>query len=150
MAIVARLREQVATRSTTAQTLMSWLTLLSHHVWTTIKRLTMAKDSITLSSKYGVNPSLLKCPICGKDMGIALLGRLKGDKEAPREMNSNELCDNCKKQYITLLLVEKQEPKPNITGMAYIKREVVSKDFQDKDCLYMLESEFRQLQHEAK
>lgn len=31
-------------------------------------------DCITLSRKYGVNPPLLKCPVCGKDAGIALCG----------------------------------------------------------------------------
>lgn len=43
----------------------------------------MAKDSIKLSPKHGVNPSILHCICCGKDYGIAMLGKLKGDKEAP-------------------------------------------------------------------
>lgn len=36
---------------------------------------------IRVSEKYGVNPSITICPICGKETGIALLGRLKGDEK---------------------------------------------------------------------
>lgn len=58
----------------------------------------MSKDKgIILSPKHGVNPSLLKCFWCGKDKGVALLGRLKGDAEAPREIIPDpEPCDACK------------------------------------------------------
>lgn len=54
----------------------------------------MAKDSITLSPKHGMNPSILHCVCCGKDYGIAMLGRLKEDKEAPRDI-SQGLCNDC-------------------------------------------------------
>lgn len=55
-------------------------------------------DKITLSPKHGVNPTVLHCFICGKEIGLALLGKLKGDVEAPKDMtNPNELCDDCKK-----------------------------------------------------
>lgn len=50
--------------------------------------------SIRLSEKHGVNPSITICPICGKETGIALLGKLKGDKEAPMRMLSDP-CDDC-------------------------------------------------------
>lgn len=54
------------------------------------------KDEIILSPKHGLNPSLLKCFACGKDAGIALLGKLKNDEEAPMEMTDrNIFCDNC-------------------------------------------------------
>lgn len=53
----------------------------------------MSKN-IRLSEKYGVNPSIIICPICGKEIGIALLGKLKGDKEAPRKI-IEDLCDDC-------------------------------------------------------
>ena len=57
------------------------------------------KNSIKLSPKHGVNPSILHCFICGKETGLTLLGKLKGDKEAPKDItNPNELCDDCKKQ----------------------------------------------------
>lgn len=54
----------------------------------------MKKDTIKLSPKYGVNPSIVHCICCGKDYGIAMLGRLKGDKEAPRDIYQG-LCENC-------------------------------------------------------
>ena len=38
-----------------------------------------------LSEKHGVNPMMLQCYICGNDAGIALLGKLKDDKEAQRK-----------------------------------------------------------------
>lgn len=49
---------------------------------------------VTLSKKHGVNPSITVCPICGKEIGIALLGKLKGDEEAPRKI-IGDLCDDC-------------------------------------------------------
>lgn len=58
----------------------------------------MTKDSINLSPKYGVNPSVLHCFICGKETGLILLGKLKNDAEALHDISSpNELCDDCKK-----------------------------------------------------
>ena len=55
----------------------------------------MAKGNIKLSFKHGVNPSILHCVCCGKDYGIAMLGKLKGDEEAPRDI-AQGLCDSCK------------------------------------------------------
>lgn len=49
---------------------------------------------IRVSEKHGVNPSITICPICDKETGIALLGKLKGDKEAPMRMLSDP-CDDC-------------------------------------------------------
>lgn len=56
----------------------------------------MSKDSILLSPKHGVNPSITHCEICGKEIGIALLGKLKDDAEAPRDVALG-LCDDCQK-----------------------------------------------------
>lgn len=59
--------------------------------------MTKRKNSIALSPKYGVNPSIMHCFICGKETGLALLGKLKDDAEAPKDMtNPYELCDECK------------------------------------------------------
>lgn len=54
----------------------------------------MKDDSILLSPKHGVNLSVLHCICCGKDYGIAMLGKLKGDEEAPRDMYQG-LCKDC-------------------------------------------------------
>lgn len=56
----------------------------------------MSKDSITLSPKHGVNPSILHCECCGKEYGIGLAGRLKGDVEAPKDVLYG-FCDDCQK-----------------------------------------------------
>ena len=53
--------------------------------------------SIRLSPKHGVNPSIMVCPICGKETGVALLGRLKGDTEAPRHIPDRIPCPECRK-----------------------------------------------------
>ena len=75
----------------------------------------MARGSITLSKKYGVNPSLVLCPICKKDMYIALNGKLKGDAKAPCTIEGNELCPDCKKKYVTIIEVESKD-NPVTTG----------------------------------
>lgn len=63
--------------------------------------------SIRLSEKYGVNPTVQKCFWCGGDIGVALLGKLKGDREAPRELVLDySLCTECeekKKKYIHIV-----------------------------------------------
>lgn len=58
----------------------------------------MAKDSITLSPKHGVNPTLPICFFCGNERGdIALLGKLPDDKEAPKYIILDyEPCDSCR------------------------------------------------------
>jgi len=54
----------------------------------------MSKDSITLSPKHGVNPSILHCECCGKEYGVGLAGKLKGDAEAPKDVMYG-FCDQC-------------------------------------------------------
>ena len=53
------------------------------------------EKGITLSKKHGLNPSMVICPICGKKESIAILGHIKGDKEAPRYIQG-DICDECK------------------------------------------------------
>lgn len=56
------------------------------------------KDEIIISPKHGANPSILKCFACGKDVGIALLGKLENDEKAPIEMtDQNIFCNDCQK-----------------------------------------------------
>ena len=46
----------------------------------------MTEESIKLSPKHGVNPTMLHCICCGETYGIGFLGRIKGeaDIEAPK------------------------------------------------------------------
>ena len=55
-------------------------------------------SSIKLSPKYGVNPTMGRCMWCGEPTNeIAMLGRLKGDVEAPKySVLSYKPCDKCK------------------------------------------------------
>ena len=57
---------------------------------------------ITISKKYGVNPSVEVCHICGKDMGVILFGTSYKDQngktaEAPRQVSLGHICPDCKK-----------------------------------------------------
>lgn len=58
-------------------------------------------NSIKISQKHGVNPTIPICFWCRKEKNeIALLGKLPGDAEAPRSawlMGDYEPCDACKK-----------------------------------------------------
>ena len=59
----------------------------------------MSKDSIRLSEQHGANPSVMICPCCGKDTGVALCGHLKGDAEAPRQMRDSHPCEKCQADF---------------------------------------------------
>lgn len=79
--------------------------------------------SIKISKKHGVNPSIVKCIYCNQEIGIALLGKLKGDEEAPKYCNMSPLpCAECiekatkeKKTYI-LETTDTVNPCENLTG----------------------------------
>ena len=103
--------------------------------------------SIRLSEKYGVNPTVQKCFWCGGDIGVALLGRLKGDAEAPRSaVLDYSLCDDCKKkreeyvQFIEAVHSPTSEGQPEIqegvwpTGRnAWVKDRAVRNLLNDKE-----------------
>ena len=99
---------------------------------------------IILSKKHGVNASVLCCPVCGKDYGIVLLGRLKNDAEAPRRVYG-DLCEDCAKfakEHVFVL--EAKELKPLIKTGRYL---IVKKEEVDTDSTinFMIEEEFEKL-----
>jgi hypothetical protein len=57
--------------------------------------------SIRISEKHGVNPTIPVCFWCGKEKNeIALLGKLKGDIEAPMYcVLDYEPCEECQKKW---------------------------------------------------
>lgn len=61
----------------------------------------MSKElNIKVSEKYGLNPSMERCFFCGETKGIAFMGKLEGDVEAPKFVILNyEPCDKCKEQF---------------------------------------------------
>lgn len=75
---------------------------------------------ITLHKEHGLNPTISKCILCGKDKNeIALLGNKYKD-EAPMSMViSIEPCDICRNNYLSqgVMMVEmenKNQPNGNI------------------------------------
>lgn len=92
--------------------------------------------NIRVSEKHGVNPSMVCCPVCGKEDSIALLGKLKGDVEAPRNIPNNQPCDDCEgymEQGIILIQVKDDDPEYRLGGFIVIKEEAASKAFPDAD-----------------
>lgn len=63
--------------------------------------------NIRVSEKHGVNPALGRCLWCGGDDGtLLLLGRLPGDKEAPRHViHSYDECKACAEKFAEGLLI---------------------------------------------
>ena len=110
--------------------------------------------SLRLSKEHGLNPSLLVCPICGKDVGIALLGA-NGGKKAPYQMISMELCDDCKqkvKEGNTFILSIKQisdEIKPT-GGYIIVPNDCLNIPIPTNGICFMEESEFNKLVNNSK
>ena len=111
------------------------------------------KDSITLSPKHGVNPSITHCECCGKEIGIALLGKLKGDEEAPRDIAMG-YCDDCKKVIDAkgLMIIEVRDGESGsnpyrtgrLIGITEEAKNRVFKDIKSPVC-YMEQTMFTQL-----
>ena len=114
---------------------------------------------ITVSKKFGVNPSVTRCECCGKEYGVALFGTAWKDPktgktaEAPREVYQG-LCDDCQKvvdqQGLLIIEVRDGESGNNpyrtgrITGITKEAKERMFKDIKSSIC-YMEQSMFTQL-----
>lgn len=91
-------------------------------------------DNIKLHPKYGLNPSISQCIICGKDFEIVLFGGAIKE-EAPMHcgVRSPEPCEDCKKKYLKegVLLIEiENENEGVLTGrIAVIKDEAFNRVF---------------------
>ena len=110
------------------------------------------EDSILLSPKHGVNPSVTRCICCGKDYGVALLGKLKNDEEAPREI-FHGLCNECKSVIESggVMIIEVKDGEENKKTPYRTGRLVgCSKDFRERNnikspIVYMVESDFKEI-----
>lgn len=106
--------------------------------------------SIKLSPKHGVNPSITHCECCGKEIGIAMFGKLKGDEEAPKDVAMG-LCDDCQnvinQQGLMIIEVRDGESGKNpyrtgrIVGITKDAKERMFKDINSSIC-YMEQSMF--------
>ena len=114
--------------------------------------------SITISQKYGLNPSIAHCECCGKEIGIALFGTGYKDKEgktAKAPMNvSMGLCDDCNNVIKAegLMIIEVRDGEtgnsPYRTGrIVGITKECKEKAFKDinSPIAYMEETTFSKL-----
>lgn len=70
---------------------------------------------ISVSEKHGVNPTIPVCFFCGKEKNeIALLGKLPGDVEAPRNaVVDYKPCDECIEHFSKGVLVIEATQTPN-------------------------------------
>lgn len=85
-------------------------------------------NSIKLSPKHGVNPTIPVCFFCGKEKNeIALLGQIgdrrKGeDFEAPKNVVLDyEPCEECKKKFAEGVLLIEVTNSPEVIGMPIAK-----------------------------
>lgn len=61
------------------------------------------RDSIPLHPKYGLNPTMPQCVVCGKDKGeIALLGNHYKEQAPMKMVLDCEPCKECKAKYLTV------------------------------------------------
>lgn len=77
-------------------------------------------NSIKMSPKHGVNPTIPVCFWCGKDKNeVALMGKIdKEDSEAPRKLIINyEPCDACKELFSKGIHVVGVTDKPIVPEM---------------------------------
>lgn len=88
-------------------------------------------NNITLSPKYGVNPTMPICFWCGEERGeVALMGRIGDgrkheDFEAPKYMVLDyEPCDECKKNMALGFTVMEATTAPNSVTSVEIQRGV--------------------------
>lgn len=104
--------------------------------------------NVTLSPKHGVNPSMVKCVVCGKDAGILLNGKLRGDVEAPKYVITGDLCDECKakvdKGYAFIIECRSAKGLEDRTGRyVTIKKEALQGDASNVNL--MLKDEFEKV-----
>lgn len=74
--------------------------------------------SLRVSQKHGVNPSVDHCFWCGADIGVALLGQLPNDAQAPRDIcTSYDPCLDCQsKMALGVTVVEVDPATKHPTG----------------------------------
>ena len=114
---------------------------------------------ITLSKKFGVNPSVIRCVCCGKDYGVAMFGtswkepKTGKTAEAPREVYQG-LCNDCQKVVDAngMLIIEVRDGEtgkdPYRTGrLIGISKEAKERMFKDEKSpiVYMEQTMFSHL-----
>ena len=81
---------------------------------------------IKISPKYGVNPTIPVCFWCGKQKNeIALMGHMKGDLEAPKNMVLDYVpCEECQSHMAMGVAVLEASDHPNTEGQPPMQKGV--------------------------
>ena len=81
---------------------------------------------IKISPKYGVNPTIPVCFWCGKQKNeIALMGHMKGDIEAPKNMVLDYVpCEECQNHMAMGVAVLEASDHPNTEGQPPMQKGV--------------------------
>lgn len=82
---------------------------------------------ITISKKHGLNPSVVVCPVCGKEHSIILFGKIKGDAKAPFKVQG-DLCDDCKKTNVRIIEVNSEADKTPTGRYIYVPKDALNVD----------------------
>ena len=83
-------------------------------------------SGIKISPKYGVNPTIPVCFWCGKQKNeIALMGRMKDDIEAPKNMVLDYVpCEECQSHMAMGVAVLEASDHPNTEGQPPMQKGV--------------------------
>lgn len=83
-------------------------------------------SGIKISPKYGVNPTIPVCFWCGKPKNeIALMGRMKGDIEAPKNMVLDYVpCEECQSHMAMGVAILEASDHPNTEGQPPMQKGV--------------------------
>lgn len=83
-------------------------------------------SGIKISPKYGVNPTIPVCFWCGKPKNeIALMGRMKGDIEAPKNMVLDYVpCEECQNHMAMGVAILEASDHPNTEGQPPMQKGV--------------------------
>lgn len=83
-------------------------------------------SGIKISPQYGVNPTIPVCFWCGKQKNeIALMGRMKGDIEVPKNMVLDYVpCEECQSHMAMGVAVLEASDHPNTEGQPPMQKGV--------------------------
>lgn len=83
-------------------------------------------SGIKISPKYGINPTIPVCFWCGKQKNeIALMGHMKGDIEAPKNMVLDYVpCEECQSHMAMGVAVLEANDHPNTEGQPPMQKGV--------------------------
>lgn len=86
----------------------------------------MNGNNISLSPRYGLNPTIPVCFWCGKERNeIALLGKMKGDVEAPRHMVVDFVpCEQCRSDMSHGFTLMEATDGPNDRAKVEVQKDV--------------------------